>query len=253
MTSLVRSRRRWPGRPLPQLLWWDTCRFLATLLLQMAFGLRVTGRSRVPRTGPLLYLSNHQSYLDPMISAAAIRDRPCRPFARETLFRGPLGLLIRSLGALPVRGGGGDKAIMRAALEELDAGRCVLVYPEGSRTFDGGLAPFKSGIALLLKRSSAMVVPLGIEGAYDAFPRTTGRPRFRRQIEVEVGEPIPAADLLVEGVPAGLARLEDEIDGLRRRCRDRLRRRCGPGHPSPGVGDGPTPVRRSGSTGAEEA
>lgn len=236
-------RRRCPGRSFLGVVWWDVCRLLTTVLMHLAFGMRVVGRDRIPATGPLLYLSNHQSVLDPIINGAAIHDRPFRPFARETLFRGVFGTIIRSLGALPVVGGGGDKAVMRAALAELDAGRCVLVYPEGSRSHDGGLAPFKSGIALLLKRSKATVVPIGIEGAFDAWPRSASKPRWRRRIESEVGEPIDVDDLLKDGVPAAMRRLECEIDDLRRRCRARLRTRCGPGYPAPGVGDGPTPVR----------
>lgn len=242
MMRWLQLRRRWPGRPLLGVLWWDACRLFTTVLTQLAFGLKVVGRERIPKTGPLLYLSNHQSFLDPVINGAAIHDRPFRPFARETLFRGPFGVVIRSLGALPVVGGGGDKAVMRAALAELEAGRCVLVYPEGSRTFDGGLAPFKNGIALLLKRSNAMVVPIGIEGAFDAWPRQASRPRWRRCIETEVGEPISTEELLADGVPEALRRLERDIDALRLRCRERLRARSAGKHPAPGVGDGPTPA-----------
>lgn len=245
MMRWLQVGRRCPGRPFLAVIWWDACRLLTTVLVRLAFGLRVVGRERLPGTGPLLYLSNHQSMLDPVINAAAVHDRPFRPFARETLFRGPFGVLIRSLGALPVVGGGGDKAVMRAALAELQAGRCVLVYPEGSRTHDGGLAPFKSGIALLLKRSDATVIPMGIEGAYDAWPRSAKRPRWRRRIETEIGMPISVDELLADGVPAALRRLEDEIDGLRLRCRARLRERCGDGHPAPGPADGPTPRRDS--------
>lgn len=251
MMRWLQVGRRCPGRPFLGVLWWDVCRLLSTGFMHLAFGLRVVGRERIPAEGPLLYLSNHQSVLDPVINGAAIHDRPFRPFARETLFRGPFGVLIRSLGALPVVGGGGDKAVMRAALAELDAGRCVLVYPEGSRTHDGGLAPFKNGIALLLKRSNATVVPIGIEGAYDAWPRSAKRPRWRRRIETEVGEPIGVDDLLQDGVPAAMRRLEHEIDELRRRCRTRLRARCGPAYPAPGIGDGPTPVRSEAEAPAE--
>jgi 1-acyl-sn-glycerol-3-phosphate acyltransferase len=243
MLRVLQVGRRAPGRPFLAVIWWDICRLLTTIVVHVCFGLRVVGRERIPRTGPLLYVSNHQSFLDPIINGAAIHDRPFRPFARETLFRGVFGTLIRSLGALPVVGGGGDKAVMRAALSELEAGRCVLVYPEGTRTPDGGLAPFKSGIALLLRRSNATIVPIGIEGAFDAWPRHASRPRWRRRIESEVGEPIDVASLLADGAPEAMLRLEREVDALRRRCRERLRARCGPAYPAPGVGDGPTPVR----------
>ncbi|MCP4833289.1 MAG: 1-acyl-sn-glycerol-3-phosphate acyltransferase [Phycisphaera sp.] len=252
MTALFQASRRAPGRPNIAVMWWDAWRALVQWIIHLGFGLRVTGRERVPRTGPLLYLSNHQSFLDPVINGAAVKDRPFRPFARETLFRGPFGWLIRTLGALPVAGKGGDKSVMRAALAELAEGRCVLVYPEGTRTEDGALRPFKSGIAILLRRSEATIVPMGIEGAFEAWPRQRSSPRWRRAIEVEVGEPIDRDELLADGVPAAMLRLESCIDELRRRCRARLRERFGPEYPSAGPGDGVTPVRGESETAPEE-
>ena len=229
--------RRAPGRPAIATLWWDICQSLSALFVKVGFGLRVTGRERIPSNGPLLYLSNHQSFMDPVINGALIHDRPFRPFARETLFRGPFGWLIHSLGALPVSGGGGDKAVMRAAIAELKAGRCVLIYPEGTRCPDGTVKTFKSGIALLLKRADATIVPIGIDGAFDAWPRNRSRPRWRRPIECEAGAPIAAKDLLAEGVPEALQRLERDVDELRLRCRARLRARFGPEVPEPGPSD----------------
>lgn len=229
--------RRAPGRPAIATFWWDVCQSLSAWFVKIAFGLRVTGRDRIPTTGPLLYLSNHQSFMDPAINGALINDRPFRPFARETLFRGPFGWLIHSLGALPVSGGGADKAVMRAAIAELKAGRCVLIYPEGTRSPDGTVKTFKTGIALLLKRADATIVPIGIDGAFDAWPRDRSRPRWRRPIECEAGTPIAAKDLLAEGVPEALHRLEREVDELRLRCRARIRARFGPGIPAPGPGD----------------
>ena len=235
--------RRAPGRAWYAVLWWDFCERVATASLHVLFGLRVHGRQRIPRTGPLIFVSNHQSFLDPAINAAAVRDRPFRPFARETLFRGPLGTIIRSLGAIPVTGGAGDKSSMRAALAELDAGRSVLIYPEGGRTFDGALATFQSGVSILLKRSKATVVPIGMDGAFETWPRTSSRPNLRRSIETEVGEPIDSEVLLELGTVAALRRLEAEVDALRLRCRSRLHARFGPSYPPAGPGDLPFAVR----------
>ena len=230
-------QRRAPGRPAIATLWWDICQSMTEVFLRLAFGLRVTGRDRIPREGPLLYLSNHQSFVDPAINGALINDRPFRPFARETLFKGPFGWLIHSLGALPVSGGGADKAVMRAAISELQAGRCVLIYPEGTRTPDGTVKSFKSGVAILLKRADSIVIPIGIDGAFDVWPRSRSWPRWRRAIECEAGDPITSAELLADGVPAAMERLEREIDVLRLRCRARLRARFGPGYPAAGPGD----------------
>jgi 1-acyl-sn-glycerol-3-phosphate acyltransferase len=126
---------------------------------------------------------------------------------------------------------------MRAAISELQSGRCVLIYPEGTRTPDGTVKLFKSGVALLLKRADAMVIPIGIDGAFDAWPRNRSRPRWRRAIECEAGEPIPSAELLADGVPAAMKRLEKEVEVLRLRCRARLRARFGPEYPAAGPGD----------------
>ena len=231
--------RRAPGRPVLAVIWWIFCQRFMELVVRLGFGLRIVGRDRVPRTGPLLYLSNHQSFLDPVLNATAAADRPFRPFARETLFRTPLGWLFRSLGGMPVVGNGSDKSSMRLALAELDAGRCVLIYPEGSRTFDGAVQPFKSGLGLLLRRSNATVVPVGMDGSFDAWPRQRSSPRWRRSIELEIGDPIDRDELLELGMPAAMDRLEAVIDELRLRCRARLRERFGPDYPAPGPGDLP--------------
>ena len=243
LSSWFQPSRRSPGRSRLAVLWWDGWRWLMQTVVKVAFGLRITGRELIPRTGPIIYISNHQSFLDPILNASVARDRPFRPFARETLFRPPLGWLLSSLGGMPVSGTGSDKSVMRAALAELDAGRCVLIYPEGSRTPDGAMHPFKAGIGLLLRRSEATIVPVGMDGSFDAWPRQRSIPRWRHAIELEVGEPIDRAELPVGDMATALTKLEEHVDELRRRCRHRLRERFGPDYPPPGPGDGITPVR----------
>ena len=253
LSSWFQASRRAPGRSRVAVLWWDGWRFFMEMVVAASFGLRISGREFIPRTGPVLYLSNHQSFLDPMLSAAVARDRPFRPFARETLFRGPLGWLLSSLGGMPVSGTGSDKSVMRAALKELSEGRCVLIYPEGSRTPDGALHPFKSGIGLLLRRSDATIIPVGMDGSFNAWPRQRSMPCWRQAIELEVGEPIDREELLADGIPAALLKLEECVDDLRSRCRRRLRERFGPDYPPPGPGDGITPIREIPADGDSEA
>lgn len=253
MSGWFQASRRAPGRSRLAVLWWDGWRFFMEKVVAIGFGLRIHGRERIPRTGPVLYLSNHQSFLDPILNAAVARDRPFRPFARESLLRGPLGWILRSLGGMPVSGTGSDKSVMRAALKELAEGRGVLIYPEGSRSPDGAIHPFKSGIGLLLKRSDAIIIPVGMDGSFDAWPRQRSTPRWRRPIELEVGEPIDRDELLADGIPAALLRLEECVDELRRRCRHRLRERFGSEYPAPGPGDGITPVREDVLEGGSEA
>ena len=127
---------------------------------------------------------------------------------------------------------------MRLGLAELIAGRSLLVYPEGSRTLDGAMHGFKPGIGVLLKRSRVVVVPVGIDGAFDAWPRK-GPIHLFRKVETEIGNPISSEELLADGVRPALARLEREVDALRMRCRTRIRERSGGRQPLPGPGDQP--------------
>jgi 1-acyl-sn-glycerol-3-phosphate acyltransferase len=231
--------RRMPGRSKLTGVWVDFCTYVCKFTMQTLFGYRMHGRERVPRTGPLIFVCNHQSYLDPILNGVAVHDRSPRPMAKKELFAfKPFAWLLKSVGTIPLRGSAADKESMRIAIAELEAGRTVLMYPEGSRSYDGAMLPFKAGVGILLKRSSAHVVPIGTDGAGDAWPRGKGVRLFRR-IDCEVGEAIPMDDLLADGVKPALARLEREVDRLRMRCRERIRARTKGRQPSAGPGDVP--------------
>ena len=236
---------RCPGRSWYAVLWWLFCAHSVRVILYFFCRLHIFGRKNIPATGPIIFISNHQSNLDPMICGAATTLRPGRPFAKESLFRFPLGILIRSFGALPVKGGGRDKTVMRLAVQVLDAGRTVSIFPEGSRTFDGQMTSFKPGIGILLKRGKACVVPMAVEGAFDAWPRGS-RPRFGSCVECEVGLPIEHDELMKDGVSPALRRLEEEVDRLRLKCRERIRARTGGRLPASGPGDHPFSLEHGG-------
>ena len=215
----------------------DSTVFVCRAIIWVLFGFRVHKRDRIPREGALIFVCNHQSYLDPVLCGIASRDRPARPLARQDLFKFlPLRLLIKSLGTLPLSGSARDKSVLRITLAELAAGRTVMLFPEGSRSFDGSMAEFQPGVGLMLKRSRATVVPIGIDGAFDAWPRT-GRIRLGQRVECEVGEPIGPEELLKDGVAQAISRLQIEVDQLRMRCRERIRIRTGGRQPASGPGD----------------
>src|SRR5206468_936389 len=93
---------------------------------------------------------------------------------------------------------GVGKEGIRTILEQLQAGRAVLVFPEGSRTPDGKIHPLRPGIQLLIKRTQAPIVPIGIAGAYDALPIGRSYPHFaplflpaeKATIAVAIGRPL---------------------------------------------------------------
>lgn len=203
------------------------CWWVAQVIASLVFRLRTFHAHRIPSSGPVLLVSNHQSHLDPPIIALSVRGRPVRFVARASLFKGRgFSALIRALGAFPLRDGEGDVGAVRAAMACLNAEQPVLVFAEGSRTGDGRVGEFKRGVVLLLKRVRCPVTPIAIEGAYQTWPRGARRPRlWGSRIVTVVGEPIPAEELLRDGPEAALARLEREVRTLHEEARRRRRGR----------------------------
>jgi len=137
---------------------------------QLWFRYRFSGKGHVPVSGPVLLVSNHQSHLDPVLVGVAC-PRQLKYLARQGLFFFPFNLWIRSLGAVPIDRERGAIGGIRTTLELLKNDNAVLVFPEGSRTDDGKLRPLLPGFCLLARRSEATIVPVALDGAFDALPR----------------------------------------------------------------------------------
>ncbi len=168
----------WAGVQIP-------LRFLTTLL----FDLRVYGTKNVPKTGGALILSNHQSFLDPVVLAVQLH-RPVSFLARSGLFSNPVfGRVIRTLNAFPVRQGEGDIGAVKETIRRLREGHALIMYPEGSRTETGELSPVASGAGLIVRRAGVPVIPAVVEGSFKAWPK--GQKFFRpARINVLYGPPL---------------------------------------------------------------
>src|SRR5260370_22990757 len=157
-------------------LWYETCFWVSGPAMTLGFSLRTEGMRHVPETGPALLIANHQSYLDPDLVGIAARRHLCF-LARKTLFQSKFfALFIRSLQAVPIDHKGIGIDGIREILEQLEAGRAVLVFPEGERTHDGHINQLRPGVALLIQRAQSPVVPAGIAGAHEAWPRQRAFP-----------------------------------------------------------------------------
>jgi 1-acyl-sn-glycerol-3-phosphate acyltransferase len=181
--------------------WWDLGKTTCFYTMTGLFSLRTAGAHHVPRTGPVLALSNHQSFLDPVLVGLAV-PRYVRFVHRQTLQKNRLlAWVMASLRAIPIDHKGFSREGLQATLDVLAAGHCVGMFPEGERTHDGTVQPFKPGIALLLKRVRAPIVPVGVAGAFAAFSRHQKVPRLAplflppsaATIAVSVGPPIDPA------------------------------------------------------------
>jgi len=174
-------------------LYYRFCRFWCQWLYILLMRGRVFGTNRVPKTGPVILACNHQSFFDPVLATLAL-PRECDYMARESLFENRwFRRLIVSLNAFPVRIGEVDMSAVRETLRRLRAGRLITIYPEGTRTADGRIGPFMPGAGAVAKKAGAPIVPVLIEGAFEAWPRHRKLPG-RGAITVVYGEPLVAAD-----------------------------------------------------------
>jgi len=172
------------------------------------FRWRVFNPERVPETGAVILASNHASFLDPPLVGAGLK-RGINYMARESLFRFPgIGALLRSWSAVPVDRDGGGAAGLKAILDRLLAGGGIILFPEGTRTRDGKLQPARSGIGLVVIKSTAPVVPVRVFGTYEAFGRHIKVPRPKR-IAVKYGQPMNFEKLRAEAKDCPKARLKE--------------------------------------------
>ncbi|MDP7008427.1 MAG: lysophospholipid acyltransferase family protein [Phycisphaerales bacterium] len=207
------------------LFWWSIVVPILGVILRIVYRHRGHGGHFVPKHGPVLIVSNHQSHFDPPLVGVVVTDRPFKSIARDTLFSSKiLSFLMRRFGVIAIRRGDSDTKAMRAAIEELHAGGSVMLFPEGTRTKDGQIGTFHRGVWMLIKRGNAQVLPFAIEGAYEVWPAGSN-PKFRGWIESAAGEPIPSKDLVDMGEEKGLAFLKSKIESLRLMCRENIDRR----------------------------
>jgi 1-acyl-sn-glycerol-3-phosphate acyltransferase len=173
----------------------------------LGFRCRYHNPEQVPARGPAILAANHCSYLDPPLVGAGLR-RDLHYLARESLFELPLlGALLRRVNVVPVDRDGGGAAGLRAILNRLLAGQAILLFPEGTRSPDGELQPARSGIGLIVVRSTAPVVPVRIFGSFNAWGRSRRLPRPTR-IQIKYGQPLTFADLRDEARTCSKTRLK---------------------------------------------
>ncbi len=138
------------------------------------------GAENFPTEGGALVCGNHQSYFDPILIGISFRDR-LNFLARKTLFdKFPFGTLIGYLDAIPIDREGMSLGGLKESLKRLRRGEMLMVFPEGTRSENGEVGQFKPGFVVLARRGKAPILPVAIDGAYDAWPRDKKLPRFTK-------------------------------------------------------------------------
>jgi 1-acyl-sn-glycerol-3-phosphate acyltransferase len=186
---------------------------LVALVLVPAFALvhrmRRTGAEHIPRSGPVLFVSNHISVWDPPMVGTALRPRHLHYMAKRELFRNRLiSWAMRNVGAFPVERGGADRAAIRTSRAILAGGHALLMFPEGTRSVDGLPGRAWPGAGSLALEPDVVVVPVAIWGSQRRFG----------PVRVCIGAPLDFSDLPAgsRGTRAQAAadRMMDAIAGL---------------------------------------
>ena len=167
----------------------------------LLFRLRYRHGERIPGTGPVLLVVNHVSILDPLACARLVWDSGRVPhfLAKESVFRGPAGRLLRGAGQIPVARFRADaRQALRAAEADLAAGNVVVIYPEGSVTRDPAWWPMeaRTGVARLALTTDAVVLPVaqwGAQKVHDYHAKKLNL-RFRAPVDYLVGEPVELSE-----------------------------------------------------------
>jgi 1-acyl-sn-glycerol-3-phosphate acyltransferase len=162
---------------------------------------RVEGAvDEIPRTGPVIIAANHSSNLDVPVLGSSLMPRIGRRFqwlGKRELFDWPVvGWIARNGGVHAIDRGAADVEAFRLAARILDEGHALFVFPEGTRSHDGRLGPGRDGVAVLALRTGAPIVPVGVSGSYERWPRGQRLPHPGGRVTVRVGSPFRLADQL---------------------------------------------------------
>jgi 1-acyl-sn-glycerol-3-phosphate acyltransferase len=162
---------------------------------------RVEGAvDQIPREGPVIIASNHASNLDVPVLGSSLMPKTGRRFqwlGKREIFDWPIvGLVADAGGVHPVDRSTADIEAYRLAKRILDEGHVLFVFPEGTRSRDGGLQTARDGVAVLALRTGAPIVPVGIAGSYERWPRGQRLPHPGGHVVVRVGEPFTLAEVL---------------------------------------------------------
>jgi len=186
----VLALTRW--QPISSTFWYLVSRLIQVIALDR-FDLRVTGLEKLPSSGAYLICSNHQSYLDPSVLAAVLPPQVFnKVFAvgtSEIFGEGLMRRLAQSLRVVVVDPDANLVPALRAGAFGLRQGNALILYPEGERSIDGTPRIFKKGAAILSIHTQAPIVPVAIEGFFEAWPRNHGFQGFH-PLKIAFGDPI---------------------------------------------------------------
>ncbi|HEU0002679.1 MAG TPA: lysophospholipid acyltransferase family protein [Ktedonobacteraceae bacterium] len=162
---------------------WIVLRAVARFLFFLKLNVHLVGLNNVPKQGAFIIASNHLSWMDVPLVPCYLK-RKVVYMAKEELFYGKAGWIIRLFGAFPVKRGEADRQSLRVADMQLKAGKIFMIFPEGTRSKIQQLGRGHVGTGMIALRARVPVVPVAIWGSEYTFKK------LRPDVTISYGEPV---------------------------------------------------------------
>ena len=203
--------------------WYQFGKCMCRAFFYPLYRIRAFGTQNVPKEGPILLLSNHQSFFDPILCQIPLkRDFYC--VARDTLYKNKLfGAILLTVNTIPIKRGQADLSAMKTVISKIKQGWGMCLFPEATRTSNGKIADIKPGLGLISRRTGAKVVPVVIDGAFECWPRHKKFPSLGR-IGISYGEPITSEKVKELGDREFARFLTNQLREMQHECRIKLGR-----------------------------
>jgi len=207
----------------------DSCPRLRKIFLILFRGvfriwtrLRISGLEHLPMTGPYILAVNHESHLDNLFVAcflpSYIQENMAVISKQEHFDRWFTRLIAKLCHAVPLKRDSIPTVALQIASCILRQGKVLLIHPEGTRSPDGQLLPFKNGVALLALHHRCPIVPVYIEGANEFWPKNSLLPKLRGNISVNIGACIHSKEFGASQPPENLIQSADDLTRILRDC-----------------------------------
>lgn len=195
---------------------------LVKMIFKLFYGFKAQGKENVLPKGKYIFYANHTSYFDGFLVAAALPHMPrldlffvgFRPYFRVPVLR----RLIKVGRIIPIDFSAHFVEALRSSVYVMANNKSLCLFPEGIRSLSGEIMDFKKGFGILAKESNAELIPILLQGAYEAWPRTAKFPK-RHPLKVKIGKPVSVGELEEEGRKRGA---KDEYEAICLGAREKM-------------------------------
>jgi 1-acyl-sn-glycerol-3-phosphate acyltransferase len=178
------------GNGLPSRIFYRIAWLIVISIVRLYTRQTINGREHLPKQGAFVLAPVHRCYLDTPF-AGAVRWKRMRFMGKDTMWKNrQFGWVFSALGAFPVSRGTADREALRRAIEVLQMGDPLVLFPEGERKSGPTVQPLFDGAVYIAIKAGVPIVPVGIGGSERVMPKGS-KFVYPRKVHVEIGRPIP--------------------------------------------------------------